>query len=186
MNKFKAGGQAGGKKAAGEPAPAGRENKGTAGNNPERANSVYALAEEVVQEFQIIFRILYSSYQYFASQWHISGSQLAAMEKLYQQDGLTLGELSEKMGLSASTITGLVDRLERDNYVRRMRDGNDRRVVRVFFTPEGKRILENKLNSGKSFSEEVAAKLAVKMQHVDIVRLDNLLKQFRISLTESD
>ena len=186
MNKPKEGDQIGGEKVVGEPAQACQEIKGTIGNDPERANSVYALAGEVVQEFQVIFRMLYSSYQFFASQWHISGSQLAAIEKLYCQDGLTLGELSEKMGLSASTITGLVDRLERDNYVRRMRDGADRRVVRIFFTSEGKQILENKLNSGKSFVEEIAAKLAAKMQHEDIVQLDNLLKQFRISLTESD
>ncbi|MDT3699760.1 MAG: MarR family transcriptional regulator [Thermincola sp.] len=186
MRKVNVGSQIRRNKATGKPELSRREIKETSGNDPERENRVTFLAEEVVQEFQVIFRLLYSSYQFFASQWHISGSQLGAMEKLNNCDGQTLSELCEKMGLSASTITGLVDRLERDNYVRRSRESSDRRVVRVFLTPEGKQILANKQSSGNSFSEEIAAKLTAKMQPEDIVRLVDLMKKFRISLVEHD
>jgi DNA-binding MarR family transcriptional regulator len=184
MTKFKVEGLVDRNKAAGETAEPCQKTKVATLNRPEEENPVRALAEDVVKEFQTIFWALYESYQYFASQWHLSGSQLAALEKLYLQDGLTLGNLSERMGLSSSTITGLVDRLERDGYVRRRRDSGDRRVVRVFLTNEGKQIVKTKKSSGKSFGGEVAAKLTIKMQHKDIVCLDNLLKQFRISLTE--
>lgn len=58
---------------------------------------------------------------------------------------LTLGELgkakittlSRRMGVSPPTITGIVDRLERNGYVERARDENDRRVVFVSITQKG-------------------------------------------------
>ena len=40
----------------------------------------------------------------------------------------------------ASTMTGVVDRLEQQGYVRRERDDHDRRVVWINLTPEGEQI----------------------------------------------
>ena len=52
---------------------------------------------------------------------------------------LTMGEIAQRVGVSEKTITGVVDRLERDGYVQRERDAGDRRVVRVRLTPAGAR-----------------------------------------------
>lgn len=43
----------------------------------------------------------------------------------------TMGELSKALDLSNSTVSGIIDRLERQNIVVRKRDEADRRVVRV-------------------------------------------------------
>lgn len=43
----------------------------------------------------------------------------------------TIGELSKALDLSNSTVSGIIDRLERNNIVVRDRDEKDRRVVRV-------------------------------------------------------
>ena len=42
-----------------------------------------------------------------------------------------MGELARRVAVSEKTITGVVDRLERDGLVRRERDPADRRVVQV-------------------------------------------------------
>ncbi|MCW2277298.1 MarR family winged helix-turn-helix transcriptional regulator [Heliophilum fasciatum] len=41
----------------------------------------------------------------------------------------TMSQISQAIGLSCSTTTGIVDRLEREGYVKRIRDDSDRRVV---------------------------------------------------------
>lgn len=46
--------------------------------------------------------------------------------------------VSKRMGISAPTITGLVDRLLRNGYVERVRDTEDRRIVFVKVTKKGK------------------------------------------------
>lgn len=44
---------------------------------------------------------------------------------------LTAGQIAERSGLSTGAVTGVIDRLERAGYVRRVRDPHDRRKVLV-------------------------------------------------------
>jgi DNA-binding MarR family transcriptional regulator len=54
------------------------------------------------------------------------------------QDGpLPMGELARRVGITEKTITGVVDRLEREGHVQRERDSADRRVVQVRLTDQG-------------------------------------------------
>jgi DNA-binding MarR family transcriptional regulator len=50
---------------------------------------------------------------------------------------LTMGELARRVSVTEKTITGIVDRLERDGHLARERDAGDRRVVRVSLTSAG-------------------------------------------------
>lgn len=63
--------------------------------------------------------------------------QMRLLWSLRDEDGLPVGSLAEKLGVNPSTITGHVDRLVRQNLVRREEDADDRRIVRNFLTPEG-------------------------------------------------
>ncbi len=51
---------------------------------------------------------------------------------------LTMGELAKRVGVSDKTLTGIVDRLERDDMLARERDSDDRRVVKVRVTERGR------------------------------------------------
>lgn len=55
---------------------------------------------------------------------------------------LTMGELARRLGVSEKTMTGIIDRLQRDKLVERVRDDGDRRVVRVRLTPRGRKGFE--------------------------------------------
>lgn len=48
--------------------------------------------------------------------------------------GLSLKELSARMGLAHSTVSGIVDRLEKRELVTRQVDPDDRRISRVVVT----------------------------------------------------
>ncbi|TBL80037.1 MarR family transcriptional regulator [Paenibacillus thalictri] len=41
----------------------------------------------------------------------------------------TIGQISEALQLSYSTVSGIIDRLERDEWIKRVRDQSDRRVI---------------------------------------------------------
>ncbi len=51
-----------------------------------------------------------------------------------------MGELGAMLGLAKSSLTGLVDRTERNGFVRREPDPRDTRAVRVALTPQGSRL----------------------------------------------
>jgi DNA-binding MarR family transcriptional regulator len=54
----------------------------------------------------------------------------------------TPAELAEAAGVTRATMTGLVDTLERDGYVTREPDPEDRRMLSVRLTPKGDKFLQ--------------------------------------------
>ena len=60
----------------------------------------------------------------------------------FQDDGKAypIGELGRNARVKRSTITDMVDRLERDGIAERFREDGDRRVVKVRLTDKGKKI----------------------------------------------
>jgi MarR family transcriptional regulator, organic hydroperoxide resistance regulator len=68
---------------------------------------------ETMQFLRRIFKALQDYSQKVSSSFGISGPQLWALKILSQQASLTLGHLSSKMYLRPSTVTGVIDRLEK-------------------------------------------------------------------------
>lgn len=64
----------------------------------------------------------------------VTRPQLLVLRELFFSNGLSLMEISRKLGLSHSTVSGIVDRLEARGLVRRKRDGRDGRITRIFVT----------------------------------------------------
>lgn len=65
------------------------------------------------------------------SAYGITVPQLMLLREVYHSPDISVRELSEKLGLAKSTVSGIVDRLERQGVVRRVRDDEDRRVVKI-------------------------------------------------------
>jgi DNA-binding MarR family transcriptional regulator len=63
--------------------------------------------------------------------------QMRLLWTLRDEDGLPVGALAERLGVNPSTITGHVDRLVRQDLVRREEDADDRRIVRNYLTEPG-------------------------------------------------
>ena len=66
-------------------------------------------------------------------------AQVHALLWLGHDTRLTMGELAQRIGVTEKSITGVVDRLEREQYACRVRKGGDRRVVQVELTEKGAR-----------------------------------------------
>ncbi|MCK0207190.1 MarR family transcriptional regulator [Starkeya koreensis] len=64
--------------------------------------------------------------------------QYVAMVTLWAQDGITVGQIGERMLLETNTLTPLLKRLEAAGLVRRVRDSTDERQVRIHLTEKGR------------------------------------------------
>jgi len=69
-----------------------------------------------------------------------SASYLGVMKCLWEKDGQSLTELANGIGLEASSMTGLIDRMEKASLVKRCSDPRDRRVWRIHLTERGRSI----------------------------------------------
>ncbi len=70
----------------------------------------------------------------------IKPAYLGALWVLWLDDGLKVSELGRRAGLEPSTMTGLVDRMERDGLITRQPDPQDRRVQRILLTKAGRKM----------------------------------------------
>ena len=70
----------------------------------------------------------------------LTGPQVSAIKILETFGDISLSELSERMRARNSTITGVVDRMERNGLVARIPSEEDRRVTLIRLTKEGARI----------------------------------------------
>jgi len=78
--------------------------------------------------------------------YDITGTQGVLMGILSFCGQMKISELSKRMGLSNSTVSGIIDRLERQGLVERKRSEEDRRVVYVDITPVVKEAFEERFN----------------------------------------
>lgn len=101
----------------------------------------------------------------------ITSPQFIALQWLIEEGDLTIGELSNKNGLAFSTTTDLVDRMENNKLVERVRDTNDRRVVRIHVLNKGKSIIQEVIKKRQEYLGEVLTDFSVDQTET----LNNLL-----------
>ncbi len=71
----------------------------------------------------------------------ISISQSHVLDLLMEEGELTMQQLAQRMFKSVSTMTRVVAQLVRRGHVRRRQDQEDRRVVHIAITPQGKAVV---------------------------------------------
>lgn len=64
--------------------------------------------------------------------------QYLVMLVLWEQDGVTVSELGERLFLDSGTLTPLLKRLEAQGHISRLRDVQDERRVRITLTSQGR------------------------------------------------
>jgi len=73
----------------------------------------------------------------------LTESQFGVLEALLHLGPLCQKDLAAKILKSTGNLTTVVDNLERRDLVQRRRDGDDRRVVTVLLTDEGRRLIDS-------------------------------------------
>ncbi|MDH4439792.1 MAG: MarR family transcriptional regulator [Rhizobium sp.] len=102
-----------------------------------------AAADEKSLEHQLCFAIYSASlaftraYRPLLEELDLTYPQYLAMSLLWQEDGLTVGQLAERLSLESGTVTPLIKRLEQADLLTRCRSRIDERQVHVHLTPKG-------------------------------------------------
>jgi DNA-binding MarR family transcriptional regulator len=81
-----------------------------------------------------VMRRVYDHYDQRLSSFNLTPPQFFVLAALWMGDGIGMGELGERVSLDSSTLTGIIDRMERSGYVERRQNPADRRSVLLFLT----------------------------------------------------
>lgn len=97
-------------------------------------NNLLQEAELISNQLRAIRKIIKHSADRDIAQSGLTVPQISVLKALSAQDGQSLKNLSNDLGLSHSTVSGIVDRLERNGLVKRQVDAQDKRITRIYLT----------------------------------------------------
>ncbi|WP_048600512.1 MarR family winged helix-turn-helix transcriptional regulator [Rubeoparvulum massiliense] len=135
------------------------------------------ITEEEVVELERLLRhisgIIKRKGREILNDFPITPPQFIALQWLDELGDTTIGDLSNKMYLAFSTTTDLIDRMEKNELVQRIRDEKDRRVVRIHLLPKGNEIIHQVLQARQAYLKGI-------LQHFDRSEVDRL----QVTLTQ--
>jgi len=108
----------------------------------------------------VIAKEITGLYRPFLDELDITYPQYLVMMVLWENDGLPVNHIGEKLYLDSGTLTPLLKRLESKGFILRKRKKEDERVVEVFITESGKALrakaceIPEKMNKKIDLSQE--------------------------------
>ena len=108
----------------------------------------------------------------------ITSVQLKALYKIDNNSNISLGELAEKLRLTNSTVSGVIDRLVHSGLVERVVPKGDRRAVSIHLTEDGIKTLEHFNSSDSILMKKIKEVLDLPEEEIShLLRLHKLVLQ---------
>lgn len=93
-----------------------------------------------------------------------------------------LSDISKRLGITKSTTTGIVSRLETMGYLTKEKSPEDRRVYMVNITQKGKNIIEEVIETRVKLIEKVYNKLGDKVRTIEILNeINKIMNETKLS-----
>lgn len=100
---------------------------------------------------------------------------------LYRQNGKSQKELAEDLQIKPATITMMIRRMEKTEFIERMQDEKDQRITRIFITEKGIEVCKKLIEINNEIEKESFQGFSEKEK--DTLRV--LLKRVRDNLDKS-
>ncbi len=125
--------------------------------------------KEIVDAIRRLYRAVYLDSSKMSRQFGLTGAQSGVLRNLFAHGALSSADLSRKLYVTPSNITGVIDRLEKKGLVERTRKVGDRRVALITLTEKG-----NELS--KSLPDPIEKKLISELidlepEHVQLLSM---------------
>ncbi|UCF93907.1 MAG: MarR family transcriptional regulator [Desulfobacterales bacterium] len=98
------------------------------------------VVQDIVGSIRRLVRAVYLDTQKMSKQFGLTGPQSGVLRNLVHNGPASSAELSRKLYVTPSNITGIIDRLEKKGLVERTKKEGDRRVALITLTRAGKKL----------------------------------------------
>ena len=142
-------------------------------------------SDEIIEIFKNIKKSLGCKFKKSAKQFGFTPPQLSVIFHLYEIPSITLNELSDHMGLTKSTVSGIVDRLSNQGVVIREIPKDNRRIVKLSISEEFKK--NNDICAiKKSFVSDLISNSIKDMDSEEVEKMIYGLRQFSLLIKSHD
>lgn len=105
--------------------------------------SVAVIAEEVLKSLRRIIRVTYVKSRSLQQASGLTAPQLVVLRTIAAAGELAVSAIARSVSLSNATVTGILDRLQARDLIKRRRGRADRRTVKVSLTPTGQDLVDH-------------------------------------------
>ncbi|NHM29443.1 MarR family winged helix-turn-helix transcriptional regulator [Neobacillus terrae] len=146
---------------------------------------MYAFNNEILESFSEINREIYKLIKKDADRVGLTVVQLKTLYRLLDNPDSSLSDLAEKLRLTNSTVSGVIDRLVQHELVDRVVPPENRRAVSIHLTKKGEEIIESVLASPESLIiQRINSVMALPEEEIkNLLRLHALVRS-RLSMEE--
>ena len=81
------------------------------------------------------------------------------LEVLWQEEGLSAGDIGKKLVLDSATLSGVLDRMAEGGWIIKREDQEDKRFLRIHLTPKSKQLRSSLIRERENSNEEVLSSL---------------------------
>jgi DNA-binding MarR family transcriptional regulator len=113
------------------------------------------LENQICFPLYVIAKEITGLYRPFLDEIDITYPQYLVMMVLWENDGLAVNHIGEKLFLDSGTLTPLLKRLEGKGIIDRKRKKEDERVVEVFLTESGKQLQQKACEIPKKIQDKI-------------------------------
>jgi MarR family transcriptional regulator, organic hydroperoxide resistance regulator len=106
---------------------------------------MFALNNDILESFYEIHKAIYKLMKIDADRLGVTAVQLKALYRISSNPNISLGDLAEKLRLTNSTVSGVIDRLVQSGLVERIVPPENRRSVLIHLTESGRELLKSLL-----------------------------------------
>jgi len=92
----------------------------------------------IIDDIRRVFQVVHEQSRKAEQATGLTSPQLWAIKTIAQESPIMVSDIARRMYLHPATVVGILDRLEKQNLVIRVRSIDDRRVVRVELTAKGR------------------------------------------------
>lgn len=107
---------------------------------------------------------------------NLTSRQLFCIELIKSMHNPSLTELAEKMNIAKASISVMIDRLEKNNFIYKVISDNDRRTAHVHLTKEGMKAASLHAELHKRISELLTEEMTESEKEILIVLLNKSVK----------
>ncbi len=127
------------------------------------------LSLQILTQLRKIIRAIDLNSKRLSTEANLTSPQILSLLAVHNNAPITIAKIAEEVHLSASTMVGIIDRLESKGLVLRERSKTDRRQVMVNITEEGRKV-------GKRAPVPLQEKLIQELDQISDTQQRNIIK----------
>jgi DNA-binding MarR family transcriptional regulator len=104
---------------------------------------------------------VYATFKSKLQSYGLTPMQGLVLHALYEEEGLSAGELGKRLGLDSATLSGVLDRMAESGWITKNAVSADRRVLNIQLTDKSQNYREKFVKDTEELNQEILSRFSM-------------------------